>query len=135
MAEVNATERKRPSRAVLPTDEKLPVGMGEVADDLVTTKRLVTQPDIQAEVSFLRLPELKSVTGLSKSSLYALIRAKTFPSPVQLGPRMVAWVRSEVRQWAAERISKSRSASPNTGERRTPQRALGESWAPSKKYA
>ena len=135
MAEINATERKRPSRAVLPTDEKLPVGMGEVADDLVTTKRLVTPPDIQAEVSFLRLPELKSVTGLSKSSLYALIRAKSFPSPVQLGPRTVAWVRSEVRQWAAERISNSRSASPHTEERRTPQRALGESWATAKKYA
>ena len=135
MAEINATERKRPSRVVVPTDEKLPVGMEEVADDLVTTKRLVTQPDIPAEVSFLRLPELKSVTGLSKSSLYALIRAKSFPSPVQLGPRTVAWVRSEVRQWAAERISKSRSASPSTGDRRTPQRALGESWAASKKYA
>jgi len=135
MAEINATERKRPSRAVLPADEKLPVKMGEAADDLVTTKLLVTQPNLQDEVSFLRLPELKSVTGLSKSSLYALIRAKSFPSPVQLGPRTVAWVRSEVRQWAAERISKSRSESPQTGERRTPQRALGESWATAKKYA
>ena len=135
MAEINATERKRPSRAVLPADEKLPVEIGEAADDLVTTKLLVTQPNLQDEVSFLRLPELKSVTGLSKSSLYALIRAKTFPSPVQLGPRTVAWVRSEVRQWAAERISNSRSASPHTGERRTPQRALGESWATAKKYA
>ena len=135
MAATNATERKRPSRAALPADEKLPVGMGKTADDLVTTKRLVTQPDLQAEVSFLRLPELKSVTGLSKSSLYALIRAKSFPSPVQLGPRTVAWVRSEVRQWAAERISKSRSASPQTGERRAPQRALAESWGISKKYA
>jgi prophage regulatory protein len=135
MAEINATERKRPSRAVLPADEKLPVEIGEAADDLVTTKLLVTQPNLQDEVSFLRLPELKSVTGLSKSSLYALIRAKTFPSPVQLGPRTVAWVRSEVRQWAAERISNSRSASPHTEERRTPQRALGESWATAKKYA
>lgn len=135
MAEINGTERKRPSRAVLPADEKLPVKMGEAADDLVTTKQLVTQPILQNEVSFLRLPELKSVTGLSKSSLYALIRAKSFPSPVQLGPRTVAWVRSEVRQWAAERISKSRSASPDTADRRTPQRAHGQSWAISKKYA
>ena len=105
------------------------------ADDLVATKQLFTRPNLQDQVSFLRLPELKSVTGLSKSSLYALIRAKSFPSPVQLGPRTVAWVRSEVGQWAAERISKSRSASPHTGDRRTPQRALGDSWAPSKKYA
>ena len=135
MAEISATERKRPSRAIMPTDKKLPVGMEETADAPLTTKQLVTRPNLHDEVSFLRLPELKSVTGLSKSSLYALIRAKSFPSPVQLGPRTVAWVRSEVRQWAAERISKSRSASPSTGDRRTPQRALGESWAASKKYA
>jgi prophage regulatory protein len=135
MAEITATERKRPSRAIMLADEKLPAGMEEAADDLLTTDQLITRPNLQDEVSFLRLPELKSVTGLSKSSLYALIRAKTFPSPVQLGPRTVAWVRSEVRQWAAERISKSRSASPHTGERRTPQRALGESWATAKKYA
>jgi prophage regulatory protein len=145
MAEINAPERKKPSRAIMPTDEKLAVGREEDAemlsisrravDDLVATKQLITRPILQDEVSFLRLPELKSVTGLSKSSLYALIRAKSFPSPVQLGPRTVAWVRSEVRQWAAERISKSRSASPYTGDKRTPKRALGESWATSKKYA
>jgi prophage regulatory protein len=145
MLEINETKRKRPSRAIMPADEKLPVGREEATemlsisrravDELVATKQLTTRPNLQDEVSFLRLPELKSVTGLSKSSLYALIRAKSFPSPVQLGPRTVAWVRSEVRQWATERISKSRSASPQTGERRVPQRTLGESWATSKKYA
>jgi prophage regulatory protein len=62
------------------------------------------------EVSFLRLPEVKAVTGLSKSCLYALIREKNFPAPVRLGPRAVAWVRSEVKKWAAERVHASRSA-------------------------
>jgi prophage regulatory protein len=61
------------------------------------------------EVSFLRLPDVKSVTGLSKSSLYALIRSNSFPAPVQLGPRTVGWVRSEVQQWAAERIEDRRA--------------------------
>ena len=145
MPERNSSERKRPSRASIPADEKPLVGREEDAQTLFTSreavdypvanKQLITRPDLQDEVSFLRLPELKSVTGLSKSSLYALIRAHSFPASVQLGPRTVAWVRSEVRQWAAERISKSRSAPPYTGDRRTPQRALGESWATSKKYA
>nr|WP_089408657.1 AlpA family transcriptional regulator [Granulicella rosea] len=107
----------------------------ETVDYPAANKQLITPPNLQDEVSFLRLPELKSVTGLSKSSLYALIRAHSFPASVQLGPRTVAWVRSEVRQWAAERISKSRSESPGTGDRRAPQRAHGESWAISKKYA
>ena len=62
------------------------------------------------DVSFLRLPEVKAVTGLSKTSLYALIREKSFPAPVRLGPRAVGWLKSEVRQWAVERVHASRSA-------------------------
>lgn len=60
------------------------------------------------DIRFLRLPEVKVITGLSKSSLYGLIRDQSFPSPVRLGPRAVAWVRSEVNQWAAERVIASR---------------------------
>lgn len=62
------------------------------------------------DISFLRLPEVRLLTGLSKTSLYALIRENNFPAPVRLGPRAVAWVRSEVRQWAVERVLASRSA-------------------------
>ena len=66
--------------------------------------------DILDDVSFLRLPEVKVVTGLSKTSIYELIRDNSFPAPVRLGPRAVAWVRSEIRQWAVERVKASRSA-------------------------
>src|ERR1700733_6991481 len=65
------------------------------------------------EVIFLRLPKVKAVTGLSKTSLYELIRANSFPAPIHLGTRTVAWVASEVNQWAAERILSSRTAAPN----------------------
>jgi prophage regulatory protein len=61
------------------------------------------------EVQFLRLPEVKAVTGLGKTSIYELIRDKSFPAPVRLGARAVAWVRSEVTQWALERVHSSRS--------------------------
>src|SRR5580704_4385936 len=60
------------------------------------------------DVTFLRLPGVKAITGLSKSRRYVLIRDKSFPAPVRLGARTVAWVRSEVRQWALERIHASR---------------------------
>jgi predicted DNA-binding transcriptional regulator AlpA len=56
------------------------------------------------DVIFLRLPEVKALTGLSKSSLYAMIRERSFPAPVRLGTRAVAWVKSEVRQWAVDRV-------------------------------
>jgi predicted DNA-binding transcriptional regulator AlpA len=62
------------------------------------------------DLRFLRLPDVKALTGLSKTSLYTMIRDGSFPAPVRLGPRAVAWVRSEVRRWAVERVHASRSA-------------------------
>ena len=86
------------------------------------------------EVIFLRLPKVKAVTGLSKSSLYELVRANSFPAPVHLGARTVAWVASEVKQWAAERIVSSRTPASSARGRRTPQRALPAQLS-SKKWA
>jgi prophage regulatory protein len=95
-------------------------------------KEILCGPD---EIIFLRLPEVKAVTGLSKSSLYDLIRANNFPAPVRLGPRTVAWVRSEIKQWAAERVLTSRSTTLHPGSKRIPQPALREAWASSRKWA
>ena len=57
----------------------------------------------------MRLPAVINFTGLSKSTLYLQVRRGTFPAPVRVGARAVAWCRSEVRQWAAECIRTSRS--------------------------
>jgi prophage regulatory protein len=87
-------DRKLPAKEILPPNEEPPISPEEAPGDF----------------KFLRLPEVKAVTGLSKTSLYALIREKSFPAPVRLGPRAVAWVKSEIRQWAKERVHASRSA-------------------------
>ena len=87
------------------------------------------------EAIFLRLPKIKAITGLSKSSLYELIRANSFPAPVHLGVRTVAWVASEVKEWAAERILTSRTPASTVEGRRMPERALAREWVSSKKRA
>jgi prophage regulatory protein len=91
-------------------------------------------PSSLDDVTFLRLPQVKAVTGLSKTSLYSLIRARHFPAPVRLGPRAVAWVRSEVKQWAANCVIASRTAVPLTGGKRMSHSARPES-ASSKRSA
>jgi prophage regulatory protein len=78
------------------------------------------------EVIFLRLPEVKAVTGLSKTTLYSLIREHSFPAPVSLGPRVVAWVKSEIKQWATDRILASRSRSLYAEQRKKSRLALTE---------
>lgn len=57
---------------------------------------------------FLRLPEVKRLTGLSRSSIYLRIKTGHFPHPVSLGGRAVGWIDEEVFRWANERIVESR---------------------------
>ena len=56
----------------------------------------------------LRLPEVKSTTGLSKSSIYARISEGTFPRQIPLGTRLVVWVEADIQKWIAEQISAAR---------------------------
>lgn len=60
------------------------------------------------DITFLRLPQVKATTGLSKTSIYERIKENSFPLPVPLGKRAVGWVASEVRQWAANQVSSAR---------------------------
>jgi len=56
----------------------------------------------------IRLPQVKSTTGLSKSSIYARISEGTFPKQIPLGPRLVVWVESDIQNWIAEQVSAAR---------------------------
>jgi prophage regulatory protein len=46
--------------------------------------------------TILRLPAVKTSTGLSRSTLYLRIAQGEFPKPVSLGGRAVGWPASEV---------------------------------------
>lgn len=58
----------------------------------------------------MRLPEVMNLTGLSRSALYALVKKGDFPKQVQLGPRAVAWVSTDVENWLTARIDVVREA-------------------------
>jgi prophage regulatory protein len=51
----------------------------------------------------IRLKELVGLVGLRHSAIYAGIRAGTFPRPVLIGKRAVAWREVEVEAWLAAR--------------------------------
>lgn len=57
-----------------------------------------------------RLKEVKARTGLSRSSIYALIKKGHFPSPIPLGARSVGFLDSEINDWIQARVS-ARTAS------------------------
>lgn len=62
--------------------------------------------------TILRLPAVKTITGLSRSTIYLRIAQGTFPRPVSLGGRAVGWLEAEVQDWLQRRIQASRRAKP-----------------------
>ena len=56
----------------------------------------------------IRLSSVIDQTGLSRSSIYKFIQDESFPKQIPLGERAVGWVKSEVDDWIAARIDKSR---------------------------
>lgn len=69
-----------------------------------------TLPAALLAFTFLRLPEVCRVTGLSRSQVYRLQAAGKFPKNVKLGVSASAWIDREVAQWQADRIAESRGA-------------------------
>jgi len=64
-----------------------------------------------------RLPEVMGRTGLSRSTIYELIRQDRFPSQINLGPRAVGWVANEIADWIDARIDESRGCVHSTTEK------------------
>ena len=60
------------------------------------------------EQHILRLPTVKAITGLSRSTIYLRMSQGTFPEKISLGSRAVGWLETEIQDWLDERISVSR---------------------------
>ncbi len=52
---------------------------------------------------FARLPTVMEATGLGRSTIYRLVASGSFPAPVHLGPRAVAWRWSDLDRWCESR--------------------------------
>lgn len=50
---------------------------------------------------FLRRKEVEKLSGLSRSSIYRLIKINKFPRPVSLGTGGVRWKESAIVAWQA----------------------------------
>lgn len=48
---------------------------------------------------FARIPQVLYAVGVGKTKLYQMVKTGSFPAPVKLGARMVAWRVQDVRSW------------------------------------
>ena len=58
--------------------------------------------------NIIRLPQVKQRTGLSRSTIYSLIKGGQFRAPISIGARAVGWLDSDVDEFIAERVKASR---------------------------
>ena len=58
----------------------------------------------------MRLPEVKAITGLSRSTIYFRMAEGSFPKQVCLGGRAVGWLEDEIQDWLHQQIRASRHA-------------------------
>lgn len=56
----------------------------------------------------LRRSDVESLTGMSRSSIYAMMAEGSFPKSIRLTARAVGWLEDEVHEWIKTRILETR---------------------------
>ena len=51
------------------------------------------------ETGYIRLPQLRQIIPLGRSTIYRRIQKGTFPKQVKLGERTAAWRVEDIREW------------------------------------
>ena len=59
-------------------------------------------------IRFIRASEIAARLGVARPTIYGWVEEGLFPPPIHLGPRVVAWIRSEFEEWVHNRIAKTR---------------------------
>jgi len=63
------------------------------------------QMNSMASNQLLRLPSVILMIGLSRSSIYSLIKSGSFPPGIKLSERAIAWQLSDIQNWISKRIA------------------------------
>ena len=65
---------------------------------------------MQSNNTIIRLPQAIKKTGLSRSTIYALVNRGEFPARIQLSARSMGFLESEIDKWLTDKIE-ARNAS------------------------
>jgi prophage regulatory protein len=79
--------------------------------NIAVTSRLYSGDMEMQQTTIYRLPKVKTITGLSRSTIYAEVAKGKFPAPVSLTDegRAVGWDSNAVDAWVASRVQAMRS--------------------------
>ena len=59
---------------------------------------------------WLRVKDLSEILSMGQSTIWKMVRNKTFPDPQQITPRLTVWTREQVLDWCASHTRKDETA-------------------------
>jgi prophage regulatory protein len=59
-------------------------------------------------MKFMKLPDVIEKTGLSRSTIYLLMKKGDFPAQIKLGCKSVVWLEDDISQWQTQIVSHAR---------------------------
>lgn len=69
----------------------------------LNTPTAPSSPATETSVVIVRMPTVRRMTALGRSTIYRLMALKLFPVAIRLGPRAVGWRLTDIDQWLEER--------------------------------
>lgn len=63
-----------------------------------------------ANTRLIRLPEVKNRTGIGRTAIYQRVKDGTFPAPIKIGVRAVAWQETQIDKWIKQQIAANKAA-------------------------
>lgn len=69
---------------------------------------------ISQEDKLIRVEDVATMTGLSRSGIYLAIRQGRFPGPIKVSTRSSRWLLSEIQRWIAAQVAERPVASVRT---------------------
>jgi prophage regulatory protein len=66
---------------------------------------MISEPTKPRPIRAMRLPDVMSKTGLSRTHTYRLVKQGNFPAPHKLSERVTVWNEAEIDAWLAEKLS------------------------------
>lgn len=55
-------------------------------------------------MTFLRRAQVEARTGLPRSTIYDRMKKGSFPKPINLGKRTVAWLSTDIDAWIGQQV-------------------------------
>lgn len=80
------------------------VAIGQIAEALAPHIERILDERLNKRATvggprLLRQPQVTALTGVKRAQLYRLMHLGTFPNPVKIGQRAVAWREDDIRNW------------------------------------